>query len=191
MYSELGHDSIALAELYLQASWTARDEAVGFYEGLKGPAETRALLDQGAKELDKDLIASVRKTVNFNLARVAHRGGYNSERDRYLEAFAAQTPHDDLEQEALTRFRTTIERIEPYYQDLAIASFEAGLRNAELDAPTRLRATYLMADLLRRRGKTAAALPLYKEVREHPETPENIKALATELHKQLRGNKNR
>ncbi len=185
VYRELGHPSMALAEIYLQASWVARDAAVGFYAGLEGPGPTRALLDAGERELARELPEATRKVLLYNLARVAHRGGYSSERDRHLAAFEAMGSLDTDEVEALARFRRITREVEPRYQDLAIAELRLALVDPALES--RARAAYLLADLLRRRGQVAEALSLYAEVAEDPGAPLDLVTMATALRSELGG----
>ena len=76
LYADIGRSSWFLANLWLEASWTVRDSGVGYYEGLNGPEAALYLLNAGDAELAKGLPPAQEKAVRFNLARVAHRGGY-------------------------------------------------------------------------------------------------------------------
>ena len=184
LYRELGRDALFVAEVYLQASYTARDSAVDVYEGLEGPAATRALLDQGAKELTKTLPVATQKVLRFNLARVAARGGYFTERDAHLQAFIAAGPMNAKEKEAVARFQAGV-AAEARYQDLAITAFQTGLRAEGLSPDQKVRATYLLADLLRRRGRFAEAIPLYALVMSHPDAPPNLREMALVLSREI------
>jgi tetratricopeptide (TPR) repeat protein len=185
VYRAMGRPPLFLAQLYLEASWTARDHGVGYYAGLEGPVATRALLDAGKKELDKPLTPAQRKTVLYNLARVAHRGGYNAERDQMLAAFEKVGPMDAAETEAVARLRAVAHRIEPVYQELAIAALHEALARPLPDAE-RARALYLQADLLRRRGRDGEALPLYDRVLAEAGAPPELQAMARALSDELR-----
>jgi hypothetical protein len=183
-YKSLGRDDLFLAELWVEASWTARDAAVGYYANLQGPAATRALLDSGAKELDKPLPPADVKKVAYNLARVAHRGGYGAERDRWLARFEAAGGLDVQEREALARFRRLAGTVEPALQDKAIAHYTAALRGT-LPHPDKVRATFVLADLLRRRGRDREALPLYSLVANDTQAPADMRAMALTLAKPI------
>ncbi len=184
MYRELGRDKLFIAELLLEASWTGRDEAVGVYEGLEGPAATRALLDQGALELKKSLPPAQRKILLYNLARVAARGGYPTERDSYLRAFEAASPLTEKEAAAVARFRVGV-AAELRYQDRAIEAFKEGLRLPDLPMDKKIRSTYILADLLRRRGQPREALGLYTLVIAQPDAPEPLREMALTLAVEL------
>ncbi len=187
MYRVLGKDPLFIAQVYVEASWTARDEAVGVFRGVKGPPGIVGLLRQGEAELAGDLDPAKRRTLLFNLARLAERGGYPALRDRYIDEFARSGPLDAEEQAALDRFRRMTTEIEPRYQDLAIAELREGLRREGLDRDDKIRATYLLADLLRRRGHDEEALGLYSLVAAEPGAPPDLRELALFLARQLAG----
>ena len=173
LYAELGRDDVFLGDLWLSASWTARDEAVGYYAGLNGPLEARALLDAGWEELKKPLSVADRKKVLFNLARVAHRGGWGAERDAMLAAFVAAGPMDERETRVVARFHRIADEVEPALQDEAIARYRAALAGHE---DPRIR--YLLADLLRRRGHADEARPMFVKVAGDPKAEEAMRAFA-------------
>lgn len=187
MYRELGRGPLFLADLYLEASWTARDEAVGVYVALRGPAEARDALRLGQAELDKDLDPQQRRTLVYNLARIAQRGGFSDERDHWLQEYAALAPHSPQEAEALARFQQMSQQVEPRYQDLAIAEFRRGLADPDLPDEVRLRATYLLADLLRRRGKATQARELFELVLSDDASPRELREMALFLVRELAG----
>lgn len=177
LYRALGKSDVFLGDLLLEGSWTARDAAVGFYTGLEGPAAARQLLDAGWEELKKPLSTADRKKVLYNLARVAHRGGWGSERDALLTAFEGAGPLSDAERTALTRFRRMASEVEPALQDEVIAHFTAALRGELLHAE-KVRVTYLLADTLRRRGREREAAPLYFLVLNDKEAPDTVRGMA-------------
>ena len=185
VYAELGRDPLFLADLRLRATWTARDEAVGIYEGLGGPIAARALLDAGAAELDKDLPPRQRKIVLHNLARVAHRGGWSAERDQHLAAFEAVGELDAAERAALDRFHHIADEVEPRLQDLTIEAYRLALIRPGVEMPDKVRATYILADLLRRRGRYAEAFSLFSRVMVERTAPLNLKEMAGFLSRDL------
>ncbi len=180
LYRALGKDDRFLGDLLLEASWTARDEVVGFYAGLQGPADARALLDAGRKELEKPLSPADRKKVLYNLARVAHRGGWGAERDALLASFEAAGPMTTAERDAVARFRRIAHEVEPALQDAVIGHYTAALRGT-LSYDEKVRITYQLADLLRRRGRDREAAPLYFLVANDRESPETLRAMAVFL----------
>ena len=104
-------------------------------------------------------------------------GGRGDAREAYLQQFEALGGLSAEEQQSLAAFRHIAQTVEPHYQDLAIAAFQEAL-SGTLPAEARLRSTYLVADLMRRRGRAAEALPLYEEVRSDSQTPANIQEMA-------------
>ncbi len=187
MYRVLGRDSGFLYQLYLEASWVARDVAVGEYLGLEGPVRARELLDAGALELKKDLDPHTRKIVLHNLARVAHRGGFVGERDDYLAQFQAVGQLTNEERKVLEELHFIVDTIEPRIQDLALAEVYVYLASdaARIQGVERARATYVMADLLRRRGRTEEALQAFRLVLEDKDAPQELRDLAWYLGEQL------
>lgn len=177
MYGALGKDHVFLGDLWLEASWTARDAAVGYYEGLEGPAEARALLDAGKGELAKPLSAEDRARVLYNLVRVAHRGGYVAERDALLAKLEAE-PLPAAHREKVARFRKLATEVEPRLQAAALAELEAALAGAPLADAERARVRYLAADLRRRLGRAPEALPVYRDVAADVAAPESLRDMA-------------
>lgn len=179
LYAAMGRSHLFLGDLWLEASWTARDEAVGFYPGLEGPAAARALVEGGKKELQKPLSDADRQSVLFNLARVAHRGGFVADRDAFLARLGAEKL-DAAAQKKVATFRRIVTEVEPRLQDAALAELRAALAG-ELTPAERARVTYLVADLLRRRGRAREAVPLYQQVSKDEAATETVRAMATFL----------
>jgi hypothetical protein len=151
MYAEIGRTSLFMGDLWLEASWTVRDSGIGYYEGLQGPETTRGLLDRGATELAKGLDPGQEKSVRFNLARVAYRGGYTSERDAHLAAFKAAGPMTPREEQAVSKMEVAA-RMEAFYQQEALRHFRAAMADTTLTPAEKARATYLVGELSRRLG---------------------------------------
>ncbi|RME26330.1 MAG: hypothetical protein D6798_06935 [Deltaproteobacteria bacterium] len=188
MYEALGRGPLFLADLYLEASWTARDEAVGVYVALRGPADARQALTLGEQELQRtDLTPAQRHTLIYNMARIAERGGFTAERDAWLDRFAALDDLSPAEQAALERFREAAGRIEPALQDRAIDAYRAALADDSLQGEPRLRAAYLLADLLRRRGRLDEAMGWFQVVLSDDRTPRELREMALFLSRELSG----
>jgi hypothetical protein len=184
-YRALGRDHLFIARLYAKGVWTVRDHAVGFFQGLEGPLAARFLLDAGPAELDKTTDPTDQRMLLLNLARVAHRGGYLDLRDHWLEQLGARPDLTERDREAMERLHTAA-RVEPELQDLAIGELEAFLAHRG-SAEERVAATFLLGDLLRRRGRTDQALARYREVQANAAAPESLVALAAYLSAELRG----
>ncbi len=184
MYSEIGRSSWFMANLWLEASWTVRDSGVGYYEGLNGPEVTRTLLDAGDSELAKGLPASQEKSVRFNLARVAFRGGYTARRDAHIAAFKALGPMTPREAEAVGKMERAA-KIEPFYQREALRYFELAMADASLRADERATARYLVADLNRRLGKADTARTHFQAALDDPALTEDLAVMARFLMQEL------
>ncbi len=178
MYRALGEPPEIVGDVYLEASWTARDEAVGVYIGLEGPQGADEELEKGAAMLPT-LQGATRRTLLFNLARIAERAGHNGTRDRYLELFAKEEL-DAREKAALAAFRAAT-KVEPRLQDLAIAEYRKALAANKLEGADEARVQYLLADLLRRRGSATEARSLYAKVAARADTPAELAPMARYL----------
>lgn len=163
IYEALGYNAAFIGDLYLTASWTARDTVVGYYANLEGPEGARLLLDAGKGELNKNLSLEDRKKVLFNLARVAERGGWSIERDGYLTAFVGLGT-TALEQEAIDRFRHIAGSVEPALQEQAIRYYSQALSQKNLSEEENTRLTYLIADMRRRQGRSSEAIAGFRKV---------------------------
>jgi hypothetical protein len=183
IYRDLGKDDFFLADLYLQASWVARDLSVGVVRGLEGPGMARTMLTEGAQALEAETVPSRRKILLHNLTRIAHRGGYSEERDAYLLDFSALTLTGP-EREKLRLMEEGISR-EAALQDLAIASLQEGLRSKGLDMETKIRSTYLLADQLRRKQRYREAFALFGLVIAEVSAPEDLRAMALFLSEDM------
>lgn len=171
------------AQLWLSASWLARDHGVGEFQGLNGPVQTRAVLESGEPELQKDLPPEVRKKVTFNLAIVAARGGYADERDRYLDAVELLGLTDEEQTRVDTLRRSA--KTEAAYQDRAI---DALRRVVEEGSGTRKWvAAFQLAEVLRRRGRRADARSLFQAVDRSGEAPAHVRTLARYFVEELDG----
>jgi hypothetical protein len=184
MYREMGRDGFFLGHLYLEAAWTARDEGVGVTQALQGPEQTRALLEAGRKELERPITAAQKKTVAYNLARIAHRGGYSAERDQMLRYFEGQGQPTAAESAAVARLRAQA-RVEGRYLELALVEFKAAIANPSAHPADRARATYLAADLERRLGRPAAAHARYAEAMAYAELSPDLRSMAQFLDAEL------
>jgi len=185
VYEALGRGHLDLAQIYIEGSWTARDAAVGVYVGgLNGPEAAKKILETGQAELAKPLTDSNRKTVLYSLARVAHRAGEHAHREVYLDRFAKLSPTPD-EASAMKRFRYLAQEVEPALQDMAISHLRAGLEQRDLQPIQVAHATYMLADLLRRRMEPKEALVYYRAVLEYKSLPPDIRQMATFFVKEL------
>jgi hypothetical protein len=180
VYEALGKAPEVVGNVYLEASWTARDEAVGVYLGLEGPKGADEALREGRAMLAGADVAA-RKTLLYNLARVAARAGYPELRDDFLDRFASESL-TAKEKAAVATFRNAT-KVERHLQDLAIAQYRKALAAGHLEGAARARVQYVLADLLRRRGSIAEARTLYAAVIARADTPPELVEMAGYLQK--------
>ncbi|MBK9365834.1 MAG: hypothetical protein IPN01_05870 [Deltaproteobacteria bacterium] len=177
----MGDDGLEVAQLYLEGSWTARDEAVGVYLGLEGPIEAEQILAYGDAELLKPEGQKLARTLLYNLARVAHRGGFLKARDGYLSRYEALPELTSAEREKSKRLKTLATGPEAAMQRLALVELARFLKASGAPAERVARARYLQADLHRRLGDEDAAIQGYAQVALDEEAPEQLRELAAFL----------
>jgi len=181
----LNRDSLTVAEFYLNASWTARDKAVGVYVGgLNGPSAAREILQVGHQELTKNLTPEATKVLLYNLARVAHRGGYSTARTVHLDAYLDLPSLTDAERSAGLRLKRMATHIEPALQTHAVLALKEALA---VDGPPipLARARYQLADLQRRLGQFEAARRDFHLVIASEDAPQELKDMAKFLLEEL------
>lgn len=184
-YALLGKDDAFLGQVLHEGSWTVRDEVVGVYAGLEGPAQAREILRLGDLELHKELSPADRKKILHNLARVAERYGDPALRDRYLAQLLALPALVGEERVKVERMARLAQQVEPRFQDLALERYLAYLRQPGVPRESLVRVTYLAADLLRRRGRLVEAVPLYSLVATAQDAPQELREMALYLADQI------
>ena len=152
--------------------------------GLNGPQAAREILNLGTKELSKELTPDNTKLLRYNLARVAHRGGFSVERDAHLSAYLQLTNLSADELEAGRNMRRLTQTIEPRYQRAAILSLKDALARGDRGMAS-AQARYQLADLQRRLGNATSASKNFKDALAHPECPNELKAMAAFLLEEI------
>lgn len=177
----LGQDPLEIADLYLNAAWTVRDVAVGVYVGgLNGPEAARQIITVGNQELTKNLTSDAQKMVHYNLARVAHRGGFAKERRAHIQAFLALPSPTPEERAAGERLKQMSASTEVRYQERAASLLKAALKQSA--DPVRVaRAEYQLADTLRRLERFEEAKTHFESVRDNANAPEQLRELSRYL----------
>lgn len=158
-YRWQGKDPIYLAQVYMEAAWTARDQAVGIHPDLKGPVVADQILEQGKKELQKDLSSADRKMVTYNLARVAHRNARFTERQYYITQFLNDPTLEPYERETAQEFIHLTTEVEPRLLKLALAEYLTHLQKVPQDGHTQ----YIVADIFRRLGEYTQARTYFEK----------------------------
>lgn len=184
-YRVLGKDEAFLGQVLQEGSWTVRDEVVGVYLGLEGPQAALDLLNAGDAEIQKEISPADRKKVLHNLARVAARYGDPTRRDRYLDALLALDSLTADERARIERMAHLAREVEPRLQDMALDHYLLYLRQPGVPRESLIHATYLAADLLRRRGRIVEATPLYSLVATAEDAPQELREMALYLAQQI------
>ena len=169
-----------LGDLYLEAAWTVRDEAVGIHQGLHGPEVADQVLQEGKKELNKNLSNDQRKMVTYNLARVAHRNARYAQRDLYIQQFLALPYLTNDEIAAGMRFIELTSRIEPVYLRRALQEYLLHVQNAPNDGQT----LYLIADIYRRLGENEKSEEYFRKANLTSDLQEEQRQIILYLSKQ-------
>ncbi|MEC8378774.1 MAG: hypothetical protein VXZ96_00550 [Myxococcota bacterium] len=176
-YTLMSESDYFIAKLYLSAIWSARDTIVGYHAGLNGPLVIDQLLEQASIELAKPLSEDQRKVLLFNLARVAHRGGYSQIRDDYIDAFSALPNLTVSDMDSAQAFKNITKKVEPLFQIKLQSIFTPSVL-AELNSQERAHAHYLLGDIARRQGSPELALTHYRAVLNEEKAEEKISTLA-------------
>jgi len=158
-YRWQGKDPIYLAQVYMEAAWTARDKAVGIHPDLKGPVVADQILEQGKKELKKELTNEERKMVTYNLARVAHRNARFTERQHYITQFLNDPTLETYERDTAQEFIQLTTEVEPRLLKLALAEYLIHLQKVPQDGHTQ----YIVADIFRRLGEYTQARTYFEK----------------------------
>jgi len=153
---ELGKDDFAVGEMYLQAAWTVRDTIVGFLPGVQGASDAWSKFVETVplvKSVDNDRGKTI---AFFDMARLAHRGGFVHERDDML-ALSATVPEVGLDAERKREEFARRVSDEARLLGKARDSFRAGLASKVGTPADRAGYRFLVGDLSRRLGEFAAA----------------------------------
>ena len=186
-YEALEREPWFVANVYLQAAWTVRDAAVGVYDGgLHGPSHVRAYLVAGEGELARtDITPEQRRVLQFNLVRMAHRGGFIKERNVLLKDLRAQNLNAK-ETDALAALeRAAI--LEPQILEKAAPFLKTVADDASRTDEQRLHAQYLLADIARRSGKLELAAVGFQAVHQQAKGDAAMQGLSAYLAAESRG----
>ena len=165
-YQALQADPKLIAELYMNAAWTIRDQVVGLHQ-LNGPEDMWLLLISAQEELKKDLSEQQRKLVLYNLARVAHRFGAYPLRDSYLNMFLNLKTLTTQEQSSTESFSKAVLLEEQYLK-------KAQAILLSIPDPTE-RELLWIAEIHRRQGNTDTAKQLYQTLQSQQSEDRYIK----------------
>jgi hypothetical protein len=81
---QLGRDGFTIGDLFLHGAWTIRDTVVGFLPAVQGSGDAWQKLGE-LVEMSRSVTHPRGRTIAlFDMARLAHRGGFIHERDALL-----------------------------------------------------------------------------------------------------------
>ncbi len=148
----LGKDDYLIGELFLQGAWTVRDTIVGFLPGVMGASDAWTKFVEtlpAVRAVDNDRGATI---AFFDMARLAHRGGFVHERDDML-ALSAKIPDAGLDADAKRAEFARRAQAERRLLVKARDAFRAGLATGEGEPGQRASYRFLVGDLSRRLGE--------------------------------------
>ena len=133
---------------------------------IEGPSEMLKLLEEGEKELSKQLTPEQRKLVIYNLARVAHRFGDDVLSLSYIQKFEKIPNLSEQEQLVAAQFRQGI-RWEKEMQQKALIEIEKIPKEKK-----NLIHILWEAEILRKQGRWEDARSIYKNLSTQSEYPQ-------------------
>jgi hypothetical protein len=149
---QLGRDHFTLGDLFLHGAWTVRDRIVGFLPSVQGSGDAWQKLGE-LITLSRDVTHPRGRTLAlFDMARLAHRGGFIHERDSLLAQLDnvpdAGMGAKDKRTEFMLRVRAE-ERLLRRARDRYIEGIEQQSRSKA----ERMHYRFLAAELARRLGQ--------------------------------------
>ncbi len=185
----LGDSSYVVGELYLQGAWTVRDSIVGFLPGVQGASDAWSKLSEVVSQARQLSDTRARTVALFDLARLAHRGGFVVERDDFLALLDTFEDAGLGAMEKREEFKRRV-GVEGRLLEEARRSFLAGLDAGDGVLEEQAHYRYLVAEIGRRRGELAEAENLLEGLllqgKASPETEVSIRDVAAVLKVQAR-----
>ncbi len=169
----LGDPAFDVAELYLIGAWTVRDTIVGFFPGVRGAGDAWNKLEEVmalAAQVDEP---RPRTRALFDMARLAHRGGFLHERNDFLAKLDTFEDAGLHGKEKRTEFRRRVERESDLLRN-ARRWYRKGLDSGEGDGSDRAVARLMVADLSRRLGELDEARTQAEGVRMDQAAPPEV-----------------
>ena len=122
--------------------------------------------------------------LHYNLARVAHRGGFSADRKKHIESFLALGSPTAEERAAGERLKQLTVHVESRYQERAMSLLQAAIQSPT-EASRVPRAQYQLADTLRRLSRFDEAKPHFEAVAKDTNAPEQLRNLARFLLREI------
>ena len=148
----LGDPPFEIAELYLIGAWTVRDTIVGFLPGVRGAGDAWNKLEEVMALAAVVSEPGPRTRALFDMARLAHRGGFGHERDDFLAKLDTFEDAGLGGQAKRAEFRRRVERENELLRS-ARRWYRTGIEARDGDAGERAVARLMIADLSRRLGE--------------------------------------
>jgi len=177
---ELGASEFEIGQLYLQGAWTVRDTIVGFLPGVQGASDAWGKMIE-TLPMVKELTEPRGRTIAlFDMARLAHRGGFVNERSDYM-TLVEQVPDAGLG--AADKRAEFLRRVEAEDRLLRKARevFRAGLEADGGHPEDRGWIRFLDGELTRRLGDLDGARTILEGVELDPGSNEHTKAMAKDV----------
>ena len=177
---QLGRGDLVAGELLLEGAWTVRDSIVGFLPNVQGASDAWSKFTETlplVKAVDNDRGATI---ARFDMARLAHRGGFVHERDDMLE-LVALIPDAGVGADAKRVEFARRVADENRLLGRAREAFAAALLHGQLSAAESATARYLLGDLARRLGEFDRARELLDGVALDARADDATKARARDV----------
>ena len=182
---QLGRDRFAIGDLFLHAAWTVRDTVVGFLPSVQGSGDAWQKLGELVQMSRSVTHARGRTIALFDMARLAHRGGFIHERDGLLQQLDNFEDAGMGAAEKRTEFHARVgaeQRLLRKARERYLKGVERGDRGPE----ERALYGYLAADLARRLGDFSSAEAELAALDVDNSVPKEVKGLIADARSVLK-----
>ena len=174
-----------IAELYLVGAWTVRDTIVGFLPGVRGAGDAWNKLEEVKALAAQVAEPGPRTRALFDMARLAHRGGFLHERDDFLNKLDTFEDAGLGAQGKRAEFHRRVARENELLRN-ARRWYRAGLEARTGDPADRAVARLMVADLSRRLGELDEARTQAEGVRLDQAAPPEVVMQAEDVLQALK-----
>ena len=177
---QLGQDDFTVGQLYLTGAWTVRDTIVGFLPQIQGASDAWAKMVE-TLPMVKDLTEPRPRTIAlFDMARLAHRGGFVNERIDFMTLLDTVPDAGLGADEKRDEFGRRVEA-ENRLLTKAREAFRAGLDKSAGHPEDRAWIRFLVGEITRRLGDLDGARTALEGVSLDAGANEQTKAMAKDV----------
>jgi len=181
----VGQDRFEIGDLFLHAAWTVRDSVVGFLPSVSGSGDAWSKLGELVR-LSKEVTHPRGRTIAlFDMARLAHRGGFVHERDALLAQLDNFEDAGIGGKEKRSEFLLRV-REEERLLRRARERYLEGVRQNERRGSERAHYRFLAAEMARRVGDLDTADVELAELALDNAVPKDVKGLVSDVRSVLK-----